>query len=95
MANEMGVTYLGGIELDPRLGQCCDVGKSFISEYPDSRVSRAYQTIIESKWTICVLVVMCVFSLRQNALITIDVAESTHLIFHIFTGIKSVMETVQ
>lgn len=46
MAGEMGVAYLGGIELDPRLGQCCDSGKSFISEFPDSRVSKAYQQIV-------------------------------------------------
>ncbi len=50
MAGEMGVAYLGGIELDPRLGQCCDSGKSFISEFPDSRVSKAYQQIVNGKW---------------------------------------------
>ena len=49
MADEMGVMYLGGIELDPRLGQSCDAGKSFISEFPDSRVSNAYLEVVKSK----------------------------------------------
>lgn len=49
MAEEMGVKFLGDIELDPRLGQSCDSGKSYIYEYPDSRVSQAYRTVITSK----------------------------------------------
>ena len=50
MAVDMDVTYLGGIELDPRLGQSCDSGKSFISEHPDSRVTAAYQSVMKSKY---------------------------------------------
>lgn len=49
MAHDMGVTYLGEIELDPRLGQSCDSGKSFIVEFPDSGVAKSYKRIIESK----------------------------------------------
>ena len=49
MADEMGVTFLGDIELDPRLGQSCDLGKSFINDLPDSRVTGAYKKIIASK----------------------------------------------
>ena len=49
MAEDMGVTFLGEIELDPRLGRSCDSGKSFAKEFPDSRVSKAYQKIITSK----------------------------------------------
>ena len=50
MAHDMGIRFLGGIELDPRLGQACDTGKSFISEFPDSRVSTAYRNIMKSKF---------------------------------------------
>ena len=49
MAADMGVQFLGSIELDPRLGQCCDSGKSFVAEFPGSRVSKAYQQITDSK----------------------------------------------
>lgn len=51
MAQDMGVPYLGDIELDPRLGQSCDAGRSFISDFPDSRVSKAYQRIIHSEFS--------------------------------------------
>lgn len=50
MAADMGVTYLGDIQLDPRLGQSCDAGKSFIQDYPDSNVSISYKKIIASKY---------------------------------------------
>lgn len=50
MAADMGVTYLGDIQLDPRLGQSCDSGKSFIQDYPDSNVSESYKKIITSKY---------------------------------------------
>ena len=45
MASEMGVHFLGEIELDPRLGQCCDSGKSFLQHFSESRVSKAYRNI--------------------------------------------------
>ena len=50
MAADMGVTYLGDIQLDPRLGQSCDSGKSFIQDYPDSNVSKSYRKIVTSKF---------------------------------------------
>ena len=49
MAADMEVAYLGSIELDPRLGQSCDLGKSFLDEFPESRVGKAYQQISESE----------------------------------------------
>ena len=45
MASEMEVRFLGEIELDPRLGQCCDMGKSFVQHFPESRVSKSYKKI--------------------------------------------------
>lgn len=47
MASEMGVAFLGRLPLDPRIGRCCDAGKSFLSEVPDSPATRAYLTIIQ------------------------------------------------
>lgn len=49
MCEEMKVNFLGKIPLDPRIGQCCDEGKSFLKEVSDSPASIAYKTIIQSK----------------------------------------------
>ena len=46
---EMNVPFLGEIELDPHLGKACDSGKSFIQNFPDSRVSIAYKRICKGK----------------------------------------------
>ena len=56
MASEMGIRFLGEIELDPRLGECCDTGKSFLQHFPESRVSKAYKKICAGE---CVLVSVC------------------------------------
>ncbi len=48
MAADMGVPFLGKLPLDPRIGWCCDRGKSFLSEVPDSPAATAYQEIIQS-----------------------------------------------
>ncbi|XP_064406498.1 cytosolic Fe-S cluster assembly factor nubp1-like isoform X2 [Halichondria panicea] len=47
MAADMGVPFLGKLPLDPRIGWCCDRGKSFLSEVPDSPAATAYQEIIQ------------------------------------------------
>ena len=49
MALDMKIPFLGRVPLDPRIGKCCDEGKSFLSEIPDSPAAKAYQTIIQSK----------------------------------------------
>lgn len=46
MAAEMGVPFLGALPLDPRIGKCCDEGKSFLTEIPDSPASVAYRDIL-------------------------------------------------
>ncbi|CAD6570430.1 MAG: cytosolic Fe-S cluster assembly factor nbp35 [Cyphobasidiales sp. Tagirdzhanova-0007] len=48
LCKEMGLTLLGKVPLDPRIGKCCDFGKSFIDEYPDSPASIAYLDIVDS-----------------------------------------------
>ncbi|RLU14946.1 hypothetical protein DMN91_012833 [Ooceraea biroi] len=36
MSKELNVEFLGSIPLDPLLARCCDEGKSFLTEMPDS-----------------------------------------------------------
>ena len=47
MASDMGVPFLGRLPLDPRIAKCCDEGKSFLSEVPDSPAAKAYAAIIK------------------------------------------------
>ncbi|XP_072040485.1 cytosolic Fe-S cluster assembly factor NUBP1 homolog [Amphiura filiformis] len=47
MADNMKIPFLGKLPLDPRIGKCCDEGKSFLSEMPDSPAAQAYQQIIQ------------------------------------------------
>ncbi|KAF0467595.1 cytosolic Fe-S cluster assembly factor nubp1-B-like protein [Gigaspora margarita] len=46
MAEDLNVKYLGSIPLDPRIGKACDMGISFLDEYPDSPACKAYLDII-------------------------------------------------
>uniref|UniRef100_A0A3B4DSN7 AAA+ ATPase domain-containing protein n=1 Tax=Pygocentrus nattereri TaxID=42514 RepID=A0A3B4DSN7_PYGNA len=52
MCEELGLTLLGKVPLDPRIGRSCDEGKSFLNEVPDSPAAAAYQTIVQSKTTL-------------------------------------------
>ncbi|SPO28497.1 probable NBP35 - nucleotide-binding protein [Ustilago trichophora] len=47
LCKEIGLTFLGSIPLDPRIGKCCDLGISFTDEYPDSPATTAYLQVIE------------------------------------------------
>jgi hypothetical protein len=51
MCQEMKVTFLGSVPLDPRVASCCDNGRSFIEMYKESAAATAYKTIIESTFT--------------------------------------------
>lgn len=48
MCEEMNVKFLGKVPIDPLIGQCCDEGKSFVKEFPNSPASIAYNEIILS-----------------------------------------------
>ena len=50
----MEVPFLGKVPLDPRIGRCCDEGKSFLSEVPESPAANAYKQIIQSTFLISV-----------------------------------------
>ena len=47
MASDFGIPFLGRLPLDPRIGKCCDEGKSFLTEVPESPATIAYKNIIE------------------------------------------------
>ncbi|XP_074638959.1 cytosolic Fe-S cluster assembly factor NUBP1 homolog [Acropora palmata] len=53
MAADMDVPFLGKVPLDPRIGRCCDEGKSFLSEVPESPATAAYQQIIRKIVNYC------------------------------------------
>jgi Mrp family chromosome partitioning ATPase len=46
-AQELGVPFLGGIPLDPRIVTLGDEGKSFLDAYPDSEASQAFKKIVD------------------------------------------------
>lgn len=49
MANDFNVDFLGALPLDPLLARCCDEGKNFLIEMPDSPTVIALNTIVQSK----------------------------------------------
>lgn len=53
MAADMEVPFLGKVPLDPRIGRCCDEGKSFLSEVPESPAADAYKQIIQKILEYC------------------------------------------
>ncbi|XP_027045869.1 cytosolic Fe-S cluster assembly factor NUBP1 homolog isoform X2 [Pocillopora damicornis] len=53
MAADMEVPFLGKVPLDPRIGRCCDEGKSFLSEVPESPAANAYKQIIQKILDYC------------------------------------------
>lgn len=48
MCEKMNVPFLGSLPLDPRLGQACDKGDSFIQACPESPAAQAYVRLAES-----------------------------------------------
>ena len=49
MSEEMNVRFLGRIPLDPRIAKSCDMGVSFLDEYPESPACAAYDHVIDRK----------------------------------------------
>ncbi|GAA5812057.1 cytosolic Fe-S cluster assembly factor nbp35 [Mucor flavus] len=47
LAKEFGIELLGRIPLDPRVAKSCDMGVSFLDEYPESPACVAYEDIID------------------------------------------------
>lgn len=55
MCEDMDVNFLGSLPLDPRIGKCCDDGKSFLRELPDSPATQAFRSIIKKIEACCSL----------------------------------------
>ncbi|XP_076462008.1 cytosolic Fe-S cluster assembly factor NUBP1 homolog [Babylonia areolata] len=53
MASDFSVPFLGRLPLDPRIGKCCDEGKSFLEEVPDSPATQAFKEIIDKITDYC------------------------------------------
>ncbi|XP_012261962.1 cytosolic Fe-S cluster assembly factor NUBP1 homolog [Athalia rosae] len=47
LSTDLNIEFLGSIPLDPLLARCCDEGKNFITEMPDSPVVAALSPIIQ------------------------------------------------
>eukprot|EP01091_Cochliopodium_minus_P011259 TRINITY_DN3141_c0_g4_i1.p1 TRINITY_DN3141_c0_g4~~TRINITY_DN3141_c0_g4_i1.p1 ORF type:complete len:321 (-),score=95.98 TRINITY_DN3141_c0_g4_i1:1-963(-) len=47
MCEEMDVKFLGSVPLDPKLARCCDEGKNFFEEFPESPAVVKLKEIIE------------------------------------------------
>lgn len=52
MCEELNVPFLGNLPLDPTLARCCDEGRNFVTELPDSPAVKNLKSIIESKFGI-------------------------------------------
>jgi len=46
LAEEFAIPFLGSVPLDPRIGYCCDHGKSFLAMYPDTPAARVLREIV-------------------------------------------------
>ncbi|KAM9305555.1 cytosolic Fe-S cluster assembly factor NUBP1 [Gastrophryne carolinensis] len=53
MCSDLNISLLGKIPIDPNIGKCCDTGKSFFSELPDSPATASYKTIIQKIQDFC------------------------------------------
>lgn len=47
LSEESNIPLLGKLPLDPRIGKCCDEGKSYLTEVPDSPATKAFIEIID------------------------------------------------
>ena len=47
MAREMGVPFLGGIPIDPKIVSASDMGQSYLGLYPDSPAAEAFNRAIQ------------------------------------------------
>ena len=48
LAQELNLKFLGSVPLDPRIGKCCDSGRCFFDEFPDSPASEAILNVVDA-----------------------------------------------
>lgn len=51
MAQDLSVPLLGQLPLDPLLARCCDEGRDYLQEMPDSPAVAALTQIVNRKFT--------------------------------------------
>lgn len=49
MATEFALPFLGSLPLDPLLARCCDEGRNYLTELPDSPTVISIKNIVASK----------------------------------------------
>lgn len=49
MCSDLNILFLGSLPLDPRLARCCDEGKDYVTELPDSPAVKTLNQIVTSK----------------------------------------------
>ena len=47
LAKDTGISYLGAVPLDPRIGMSCDYGESFFDSFPQSPACTALKAVVE------------------------------------------------
>lgn len=50
MCDDLNVPYLGNLPLDSALARCCDEGKNYLTELPDSLGAKCLNEIVESMY---------------------------------------------
>jgi len=53
MCKDLSVPFLGNLQLDPRLARCCDEGKDYLTEIPDSPAVKSLNEIVEKVIQAC------------------------------------------
>ncbi|PSS02331.1 protein NBP35 [Coniella lustricola] len=48
LAKDLGIPFLGGVPLDPRIGMACDYGESYFDSFPDSPACKALKSVARS-----------------------------------------------
>jgi Mrp family chromosome partitioning ATPase len=46
MCEDAGVPFLGSVPLDPRIGQACDYGESFLEAFPESPAAQRIEDVV-------------------------------------------------
>lgn len=52
MAKDLNIPLLGQLPLDPLLARCCDEGRDYLSEMPDSPAVKSLKLIVDSEFCI-------------------------------------------
>lgn len=52
MAKDLNIPLLGQLPLDPLLARCCDEGRDYLSEMPDSPAVKSLKLIVDSEFRI-------------------------------------------